>query len=304
VNELRSHRHLFFIALAVGLYLLQAAALAAPSFPKLSGRVVDRANLLSSRAEQQLDALLAKHEQASGEQVVVVTLRSLQGYDIADYGYQLGRHWGIGQAGEDNGVLFIVAPAERKTRIEVGYGLEGKLTDALSKQIIDFEVIPYFKRGDFEQGIVNGTRAIIKVLGGAYDVKAARKRASQGVKPHLIMYFMLVAIAIVLGAFLGQMVRTSLSAGLVFLGTTGAGALLAGSLGIGLLLGGIAMLLHLFNQMAGMGGGGGFGGGMGGGYYGGRRGYGGWSGGGGFGGGGGFSGGGGSFGGGGASGGW
>lgn len=288
-------------ALAALLCLVPAAVIAAPDFPPLTGRVVDEAGLLSPQAETQLAQLLRKHEQATTEQVVVVTLKSLQGYDIADYGYQLGRHWGIGQADKNNGLLFIIAPKERKTRIDVGYGLEGRMTDALSKQIIDFEVIPYFKKGDFEGGIVNGTQAILAVLGGSYDAKAARAKLRKGPQTNLSTYLVLIVVAIVVGAILGAVLRTSVSAVLLFIGTSIGGGLIAGSLGIGLLLGCIALLLHLFSQFSGMGGGG-FGGGYGGGY---RRGY--YGSGGSFGGfssGGGFSGGGGSFGGGGASGGW
>jgi len=113
-----------------------SSLLAAPAFPELTGRVVDNASMLSPQAEQHLNKLLAAHENASTNQLVVVTLPDLQGYTIEQYGYQLGRHWGIGQGGENNGVLLIVAKAERKVRIEVGYGLEGELTDAISSNII------------------------------------------------------------------------------------------------------------------------------------------------------------------------
>ena len=110
--------------------------------------------------------MLAAHERATGEQVVVVTLHSLQGYTIEDYGYQLGRHWGIGQKGTNNGALLIVAPKEHKVRIEVGYGLEGTLTDAISATIIQNYILPSFKRGDFNAGVLAGTNSILQVLGG------------------------------------------------------------------------------------------------------------------------------------------
>ncbi|HSH49628.1 MAG TPA: TPM domain-containing protein, partial [Halomonas sp.] len=126
------------------LALLLTAALALPAqalhaqqldFPELTGRVVDRAELLDPATESRLSDMLAAHEKASTEQLVVVTLPNLQGASIEQYGYQLGRHWGIGQAEKDNGALLIVAPNERKVRIEVGYGLEGRLTDAQSSVI-------------------------------------------------------------------------------------------------------------------------------------------------------------------------
>ena len=142
---------------------------AAPDFPQLTGRVVDRAGLLSERDEAEIEAALAQFEQATGNQLVVVTLASLQGLPIEEFGYQLGRHWGIGQAGKDNGALLIVAPEERAVRIEVGYGLEGELTDALSRTIIESRILPQFRQGDFAVGIKAGVAAIIASLGGAYD---------------------------------------------------------------------------------------------------------------------------------------
>lgn len=138
----------------------------APAFPELSGRVVDQAGLLEPSQEEELALRLKQHEAATGDQVVVVTLESLGGYEIADYGYQLGRHWGIGQKGKDNGVLLIVAPNERKVRIEVGYGLEGTLTDKLSHDIIQDRIIPRFKENRYDEGIVNGVHAILALLGG------------------------------------------------------------------------------------------------------------------------------------------
>jgi uncharacterized protein len=144
-----------------------APALAAPTFPALTGRVVDDAGILSPAAEADLTAKLAALETKTTDQLVVATLPSLQGYDIADYGYQLGRHWGIGQAGKDNGALLIVAPNEREVRIEVGYGLEGDLTDAVTKVIIENAIIPKFRSGDMEAGIVAGVDDITKVLSGA-----------------------------------------------------------------------------------------------------------------------------------------
>ncbi len=137
-----------------------------PEFPELTGRVVDRAEMLSPDVEARLSQMLQAHEQASTEQVVVVTLADLQGFPIEDFGYQLGRHWGIGQEDEDNGALLIVAKEERKIRIEVGYGLEGRLTDADSSVIINRIISPAFRQGDFQAGIVNGAAAMIQVLGG------------------------------------------------------------------------------------------------------------------------------------------
>ena len=153
-------------ALALLVFAYTSAAWAVLTFPQLTGRVVDDAHLLSPATQQLLETQLAAHEQATTNQIVVVTVPSLHGVTIEEYGYQLGRHWGIGQKGKNNGVLLIVAPKDRKVRIEVGYGLEGTLTDAVSSQIIQTIILPNFKKGEMEKGMVDGARAIEVVLGG------------------------------------------------------------------------------------------------------------------------------------------
>ncbi len=156
-----------WVSLSLLLLILASPALASePKFPPLTGRVVDDAGVLNAYTVGELTDMLAAHERATGEQVVVVTLKSLQGYPIEDYGYQLGRHWGIGQKGTNTGALLIVAPNEHKVRIEVGYGLEATLTDAISATIIQNYILPSFKRGDFNAGILAGTTSILQVLGG------------------------------------------------------------------------------------------------------------------------------------------
>ncbi len=152
---------LLALALAV---LIALPAFAAPSFPKLTGRVVDEANILSPQTEASLTDKLATLEETTGRQLVVVTLPSLQGYEIEDYGYQLGRHWKIGREKEDDGALLVVAPNDRKVRIEVGYGLEPVLTDALSSVILQSQVLPRFRDGDMEGGVVAGADAILQQL--------------------------------------------------------------------------------------------------------------------------------------------
>jgi uncharacterized protein len=158
------------IVLSLAILLLPAfrGALAAdPVFPALSGRVVDEAGLLSAAERERLTGQLAAHEQATGQQVVVVTLRSLQGLPIEDFGYRLGRAWGIGEKGKSTGALLAVAPSEHAVRIEVGYGLEGLLTDALSRSIIERDILPAFRQGQFARGIVDGTSAMLAALGGS-----------------------------------------------------------------------------------------------------------------------------------------
>jgi len=144
--------------------------------PGVDRRVVDNAHILTPATTAALNDKLAALEQGTSRQLVVVTLPSLQGYDISDYGYQLGRAWGIGQAKLNNGVLFIIAPTEHKTRIEVGYGLEPILTDALSEIILQNAVLPRFRAGDFNGGVTAGVDALIQQLSlerSAAEAKAA-----------------------------------------------------------------------------------------------------------------------------------
>lgn len=159
----------FFLLLSV----LSTYVVAEYTFPKLTDRVVDQAHLLSSSKQQELTNILQQHEAKTTNQFVIVTLESLDGADIADYGYQLGRHWEVGQKDKDNGILLIVAPNERKVRIEVGYGLEGVVTDKIAHDIIQEKILPQFKKGDFEGGIDKGAHAILQALGGEYEVSAS-----------------------------------------------------------------------------------------------------------------------------------
>jgi uncharacterized protein len=154
-------RLLLILAAAGALF---ASPLAAQSFPELTGRVVDQANILPTEAEAQLIAQLEALEAQSNRQLVVATVSSLEGYEIEEYGYRLGREWGIGQEGEDNGAILLVAPNERRVRIEVGYGLEGYLTDALSSLIIQNAILPRFREGNMPGGVVAGTQAIVSQL--------------------------------------------------------------------------------------------------------------------------------------------
>lgn len=157
------------LMLAAGVALLWATlTIADIKFPTLSGRVVDNANLLSQSTRYQLTEILQQHEKQTSNQIVVVTLDDLQGYTIEEYGYQLGRHWKIGKKGKDNGVLLIIAPKDRKVRIEVGYGLEGALTDALSANIIHTKILPKFRGGDFDGGVIAGVQSIIAAINNEY----------------------------------------------------------------------------------------------------------------------------------------
>jgi uncharacterized protein len=194
-----------FIAVLIAFLFSALPALAAPNFPALTGRVVDDAHVLSDQTKSDLDGKLAALEAKTSRQLVVVTLPSLQGYEISDYGYQLGRAWGIGQAKLNNGALFIIAPTEHKVRIEVGYGLEPILTDALSEVIIQQAVLPRFRASDFNGGTEAGVAALIQQLSldpSAAEAKAAaaaqqlQHQGGSGVSPLSILVIILfIAIA-------------------------------------------------------------------------------------------------------------
>ena len=268
------------LALLAALAALIVSPVTAQEFPELTGRVVDQAGIIDAATEAELEQKLAALEQQSQRQLVITTIPDLQGYDIADYGYQLGREWGIGDAERNDGALLIVAPNDRKVRIEAGYGLEGIMTDAMSSLIIQNQILPAFRSGDMPAGIVAGTDSIVQQLvlpedqARAIAAEAGQKRQRDGGFPiGALIWFGVIFFFFILPAMRGgKRKRRYRGAGDtvrdIILWEVGS-AVVRGAMGGG----------------DDWGGGGGFGGGS-------------------FGGGGGFSGGGGSFGGGGASGGW
>src|SRR5579872_4465748 len=187
------------IAAAFGLAIFMGPLLAdpavAPPFPELTGPVVDQANLLPADARESLTQKLRAYDDSSGNQLVVVTVQTLSGYPIEYYGYQLGRHWGIGQKGGNTGALLIVDKDEHQLRIEVGYGLEGTLTDAQSDNIIRNVIVPHFKQGDYAQGISDGVDAILAVLGGQ-EPEAAQRPSRRDYSSTLFLMLFLAFILI------------------------------------------------------------------------------------------------------------
>src|SRR5271169_649740 len=149
--------------LAIGFIVLLCTALAvfAVSFPALTGRIVDQANIISADTRNTIEPKLADLEAKSGIQLVVATVTSLDGEEIEPYANELFRSWKLGEKTKNNGVLLLVAPKEKRVRIEVGYGLEGTLTDALSNIIISNAIAPRFKAGDFNGGVTRGVDDII-----------------------------------------------------------------------------------------------------------------------------------------------
>jgi len=144
--------------------IIQSPVFSAESYPALTDRVVDEARVLDPTGFTQLKRLLQEYEDRTGTQVVVAALKNLRGNEVADYSVGLARHWGIGQKGQNNGVLMLIAVEDRKMRIEVGYGLEGRLTDARSKYIIENILKPHFRAGKYQEGLLRGTLAVIQIL--------------------------------------------------------------------------------------------------------------------------------------------
>lgn len=205
----------FRLLLAVLLLALPVGA-HAQKFPPLSGRVVDAANLLSPEQEAQLTQLSNDIEKASTRQFVVATIPDLEGQTIEDYGVALGRSWGIGQKEAKNGIILIVAPNDRKVRIEVGYGLEPIMTDALSGMIIDDIILPRFRDKDIPGGIMAGATAIGDQMKAPLEVAEQRakaaapaKQASKKQKKTVIggviaLFFGFMILAIFFSIFLGM----------------------------------------------------------------------------------------------------
>jgi len=150
----------------------------AVEIPPLDSPVVDRANVLDASTERTLALELLEYERTTGHQVVVHTTPSLEGMTIEEYSIAVAEQWKVGHAGLDNGVILTVAPQERKVRIEVGYGLEGVLPDAIAFRIIDEQILPEFRRGDLQAGVLAGTAAILRVARGESlpIPRAARER--------------------------------------------------------------------------------------------------------------------------------
>lgn len=295
LNKLRK------IFLAGVLLLLWSSGASALDVPALKGRVNDYGNIISPSTEQQLDAVLGELEQTDSTQIVVLTIASLEGDSLEDFSIRVAEQWKIGQKSEDNGAILLISKNDRKLRIEVGYGLEGSLTDLTSGRIIRNIITPYFKRGNFDAGVASGVQAMIQAVRGEFKadtkpVRNERRRSSgAGLFPILIILFLVNRLGRVkrpLGAVSGGILFPIIALllfgpGLIMLLFIPFG--IAGGLLLSLLGGPLSLGSSHSNRHGGgfwMGGGGSGRGGFGGGGFGG------------------FSGGGGGFGGGGASGGW
>jgi uncharacterized protein len=221
MREAAMWRNLRRITLVFVALLALAAALApasAQTFPQLTGRVVDEAQVLDATTRAALTQKLADLEARTTTQVVVVTVRSLQGLTIEQFGVSLGRAWQIGQKDRNNGVLLLVAPTDRKVRIEVGYGLEGVLPDAVASTIIQQAILPRFRTSDFAGGVTSGVDNIVSVLTGDAAESKARAAPAQPARFTRIMHGIAAMLSwlpqdfvIVIGLFVLAVVLSLLS---------------------------------------------------------------------------------------------
>lgn len=232
------------IILLLSLLILATGAVSAQTFPDPQGYVNDFAELLSSQARGQLEGQLSRLEQETTVQVAVVTVKSLEGSTIEDYASQLFESWGIGKKGQDNGVLFIVAREERKVRIEVGYGLESVLTDSRTGRILDNEVVPFFKKDDYEKGITAGVNAIETYVRGGTPPQPLEENP---VNDSLEGFFPVLTIISIIGMYLTGFMARSKSVWL--------GAIFGGIAGVvlGLAIGGVIALIIASVLSAGFG---------------------------------------------------
>lgn len=231
-------------AIAVALLVVTTWSLhvsAAPTYPAPTGFVVDQANIIDSSTEARITARLGALQATSTSEIAVVTVSSLEGYTIEEYSTGLFAYWGIGQEKKDNGVLLLIAPEEREVRIEVGYGLEGALTDLESSQIIDSVLVPSFKKEQYSEGIEEATNAIITAIEGEYTVET--QNYDSGAMGWIGAIFILSIVGFIGFVALSQAVLVmSRSQSIVAGGIVGGGlgsimGLMAGSALIGGLLG-------------------------------------------------------------------
>lgn len=185
----RFMRYLAMLFVACTIVLAHGSA-PALDVPPLKGRVNDYADMISPGMRAQLEAQLKGFESSDSTQVVILTIRSLEGDTIEQFGIRVGEVWKIGQKGKDNGVILLVSKNDRKTRIEVGRGLEGKLTDLTAGRIVQLVINPQFKRGDYDAGFSSGVRAIIDATRGEFKAGGPGKAASRVEKSEGIMVAM------------------------------------------------------------------------------------------------------------------
>lgn len=184
---------LLLICVTILLFAQQVVAL---EIPRASGYVTDRAGLLSQKVEQDLERYLREFENSDSTQITVLTIPTLDGENLETFSLKVFEDWKIGQLGKDNGALLLITKAERKIRIEVGYGLEGRLTDLIAGRIIDYDISPRFKQGDFNGGVISGVQAMTDAVRGEYSSQRKKKKRSN---PFGLIFFLFF-----FGPFIGR----------------------------------------------------------------------------------------------------
>jgi len=197
------------VSLILLLLLLPLAGLLAKDVPYLAGRVNDQANLIPPDQRQKIEAQLAQLEKETGDQVVVLTVDSLEGEPIEDYAHRVAQTWGLGQKGKNNGVLLLVSKQDRQMRIEVGYGLEPVLTDIQTNIIQTQIIIPHFKQGDYGGGIAAGVDAILtSIQGKPVQAPAPEAQPSGGGNEDQPWPGFLIFLLFILGPFILNAIRS------------------------------------------------------------------------------------------------
>ncbi len=193
ISTLKKHCSVFFILISF-LFIHEALSLSIPEKP--SGYVNDYANLLSSPEKEKLKNILHDFEKETTNQIVIVTFNSLEGESLEDFSIHLAQKWKVGTKKNDNGIILLIFKKEHEVRIEVGYGLEGVLPDAKADQIIRHEIIPAFKEGDFDNGILNGVNAIIKTTKGEYSNTSSResKENNYNMLPIIVFLYLIFPV--------------------------------------------------------------------------------------------------------------
>ncbi|MFH2124382.1 MAG: TPM domain-containing protein [Pseudomonadota bacterium] len=219
------------LLLAITLALLGSRPAEALEVPALQGRVNDYAGILAPATARQLEDVLKNVENEESTQIVLLTVPSLEGASLEDFSLRVVEAWKLGQKKLDNGALLLISKNDRKLRIEVGYGLEGKLTDLVSGRIIRDFITPRFKEGNFDQGVIDGISAMIAAVKGEFTATTKKQEQNRGVDPGTVVILLLILFS-VLGRILARVPWVA----------AGIGAVLAPVFGVTLGFGGLTLL--------------------------------------------------------------
>ncbi len=214
-SSLQNFRHtLLSVLFLSGLFFCLVSPLAALEVPPLTGRVNDTAAMLSGQTVVTLDRILKNFEATDSTQIVVLTIPSLEGEVLEEFSMRVVETWKIGQKDLDNGALLLVSRDERKLRIEVGYGLEGSLTDLVAGRIISGEIVPRFREGRFDQGISAGVVAMVEAIRGEYVAGATTTSKRQTSDPAGLIFILIFAFSFIGRAFRKKKIVAAVAGGI------------------------------------------------------------------------------------------